>query len=435
MEKSLVRLSESAQASATVFAVALDDLTAERLRLAVRNTNLTVAIVSMEEAVNRARTTDTPSIFLVEWNSGQEARTAEVCSAIRGVCSSDRCYILALGGVGDTSNLFRALNGSADAVLSRPFGSESLIVKLRHAVQSMRAIRAHASSIQSAVKEALDSSGGGEVVVRSDSAVAQIHVQGGHIVWANVSSMPATMEEVLNCGGVVLESGMAQAVRDECRTTGAHFIEVLVQWGMVEREIAREAVRSFVAGRLKAILELPNAVALFLPKSRPHNERLRFKVEEITSLGNVAGEAPDSGAALVHVPTAPRTNLSLPPSAGPLNAAEARCLEVVLNGAMGVDGAVSAEIIDRRTGEMLLHAGAEVDLELVGSLVSTLVRLGQRAEEVMAAAGDQLLMARPLKAKPSCILFMTLSATHVSLGLAKALLSRVANGDLEAPRS
>lgn len=425
MQRHVTIHDESPREAAAVLAIDLDDLTLERVRAAVRGTELGVAVATPAEALERARTSNVPSIFLLEWGEEQEEEAAAFCDALRGAAGPERCYILALGGVTEQSALLRAMGQSADGVLRRPFGSEWLLVYLRQAMRAMAAQRGRAMRPRDALDEALRSPEGGEVVLRSGDVTGHIHVQSGHVVWAHVSSAPATMEEVARHGDVSLDQDVIAAVRQECRATGAHFMEVLVSWGVIAEDRAREAVRSFVAERVKLIVELPGAVALFLPKARPHTGRLRFRASEIPSL---------------RMPPVGTAHLGLLESSGPPSSRGAPPLPLtriaeVVGAAMRLDGALGAGVLDRKTGAFLFHSGQSVDTEVAWSLVAALARLGPAAEEVIATAGEHHFLVRPLRNTPSLILFLALSSSSVSLGLAKLMAARIAaaDGDPDAP--
>lgn len=253
-----------------------------------------------------------------------------------------------------------------------------------------------------ALAEAL-SHGSGEVCIRSGDTVARIHVQDGHIAWATVSSSPARMEDVVARSGVLLDADMASAVKQECRATGAHFMDVLVKWGVLDRDRAREALRSFVADQVKLGLELSDATALFLPKARfqLQSERLRFRASEIPS---VLG--PESRRAPV-----------LPDSA----------LARLLEDAMKIEGAIAAAVLDRDRGECQKLAGEGMDTLVARSQVRALAALGTGAEEVISSAGDRCFVTRALGAAPALVLFVVLSSSLTSIGMARIAVASVAS--------
>ena len=229
-----------------------------------------------------------------------------------------------------------------------------------------------------ALAEALGSAAGGEVVVRSGDVVGHIHVQKGVIVWADLSSVPASMEDVVRHVGVELDADVIAATREECRTSRVHFMDVLVAWKIIHADRAKEAVRAFVSKRVEMALALPDAAALFLPKARPHAEPVRFS----------AGDTP-----LARSPVRSRTPFPSSPTTTPrpLPVAEVSGL---FEEAARLEGAVSVAVLDCRTGKSILLSGAELNTAVAWSQVSLL------AEPRAARAGGDRVDGRALLHRP-----------------------------------
>ncbi len=430
-------------AVARVVAVAVDDLTAERLKSSVRGTEIAATLLSAEAALEHARAVTVPTVFLVEWSEEHEARATALCGALRALAGADRCSIIALGGVGKQNIVLRALSCGADAVLPRPFGDEALIAKVRSALVALQVGRGDAGPTQEILTEALENPHGGEVVIRAGQVVGRIHVQKGHIVWAHISSVPASIEDVLAHAQVTLEPDLIAAVKEECRRSASHFMEVLTIWGVVTREQAKEAVRQFVTERLKLILALPGAVALFLPKSVPYNVGAshasysadlpnlgrRGTVPEVRSMPTSTSSLwPQSG----EVDPGPTSSVWRPDSTWlePKNVdaamvPDAAQLKTLMDRATKVDGAVGACAVDRKTGEVLARTGTDMEAETLKSLVNTFGQLGPKTDELLASSDGQLLVARVVQWLPSHILIMALSSQQVSLGLGRAMVVRL----------
>lgn len=395
-------------------AVDVDELTLGRVSTAVRGTEFAVEALSYDVALDRVRTAEIPVILLLEWTAADAAERVRLCESLRQAAGADRFYIVALGGPADHAALRLAAEGPADDALSRPFNADLLLVRLRQSVRAMRQATA-AITPADALDEAL-AHGSGEVCVRSGDTVARLHVEGGSIVWANVSSAPSRMEDVAGRGGVHLDAELIAAVKQECRATGAHFMDVLVQWGMIAADDAREALRAFVSERVKMILELPGAKALFLPKAKPqkHTERLGFRASEIPLLERRIVVA---AASLSDRPAPESRRLPLLSDAA---------LQRVVDSAMRTDGAISAAVLERGTGTCLRLAGEVLDTEIAWSQVSALAALGPGAEEVLAATAERFFVTRALGGAPSLMLFVSLASAHISLGLARAAIAAVA---------
>lgn len=402
----------------TILAVDLDDLTIERLRASVRGTDLAITPVSRDEAVEHASSSSGPIVVLLEWVEGCEEETERFCDALRRACRPARAHLVAVGSLPDQGALLRAMDGAVDDVLSRPFSGD-LVLRLRRAARAARSNSAMEGP-REALDEALRSATGGEVAVRAKDVTAFIHVQDGHVIWAHVSSLPASMEEVASHAGVTLDRELITAVKDECRATGSHFMDVLVKWNLVEESKAREAVRAFVAGRVEVALALPGATALFLPKARPRTERLRFRASEIPSLRGSQMEGPASA----RFDAGPPSQLRRPT----LPLVE---IAAIAANAAAIDGAIGAAVLDRKTGASLYHLGEEVDGTVAWSQLTTLATLGASAEDVMATGGERCFVTRPLRFAPSLALFVALSLSGTTVGMARATIAQLAARRME----
>lgn len=297
---------------------------------------------------------------------------------------------------------------------------------------SLRAARGSQVPVtpRDALKEALSSPGGGEVVIRSGDVAAWIHVQDGHIVWANVSSAPATMDEVTRHGGLALENDTMLAVKEESRATGAHFMEVLVRWGLIGEDRAREAVRAFVGDRVKIALELPDAVGLFLPKVRAHSGRLRFRASEIPSLRDPGNLLPRAPGADPSQPLDPGLGQPLGDRTPPLPLLE---IARIVREAAAMEGSLGAAVLDRRSGACLHHSGADVDTKVAWAQMGALEALGPDAEEVLATAGERCFVTRPLRGTPSLVLFAAVSLASTTLGFARVTVAAIASRAVPCP--
>lgn len=399
-----------------IVAIDLDDLTLGRLKMAARGSGLSIKPVVPEGAIEHVRTRVGPFVVMLEWREEEEEERRRLCRALRAAAGASKCHIVALGGMADHAALERAMEEAADDVLCRPFGAEVLL-RLRRAVHAAQSSNGVITP-RAALDEALASVPGGEVVVRSGRVVAVIHVQDGYIVWANLSSMPAAMEDVTRSAGVHLDAETISAVKQECRAKGTHFMDVLVAWGTIERDRAREAVREFVAERVKLVLELPEASALFLPKARIHSERLRFSANEIPSL------RPSS-----IVPSGDISSFDAPaPSSRSFGNVPVENVAWSFNEAAKLEGVLSVAVLERKTGASVFATSGELDTGIAWSQLGTLAALGREADDVLACAGDRCFVTRVLRAAPSLALFVVLSLSATTVGLARSSVAQVAAG-------
>lgn len=268
------------------------------------------------------------------------------------------------------------------------------------------------TGVQEALVEALSDPEGGEVALRSGEVAGWIHVRKGVIVWAHVSSAPATIDDIGRRAGVSLDSETVSALREECRTTATNFMDVLVRWRLIDEDRARDTLRDFISERVEIALDLPHATAMFVPRARAYNGPITLRSGEIPSRRPPAETpledvAPVSGLRAVKVPS--------------------MVLETVQR-AMTIDGVLGAAVLDRASGEHLFRTGADIDSAILRSHLRSLEAMGPDAEEAMACAGPRCVLARPLLSTPELALFAVVSVASTPLGLARSLIARVAAG-------
>ena len=394
----------------SLFIVDLDDLTASRVRAAVLSTELAVEAVSPGEILERLVRAPRPVIVLLDWSAERVEERRWLCAAMRRAAGPGRCHVIAVGGATDQAALLDAADGPADDALVRPFDDETLLLALRRA---RRATRDHAGvcPARQALEEALQNPHGGEVAIRSGDVTALIHVHDAHIVWAHVSSAPTRLEDVLAHGGHTLDPEMVAAVKEESRANGKHFLDVLVSWGLLSEEAARESVRRFVAERVQMALELPAASAMFLPRVRAQGGRVRFRASDIPCLTpsapaqHVAEDEPPPFSAL----------RPLPLSRDAMNG--------LVGLALQIEGVEGAAVFDRQSGACLCFAGDHIDSAVTWSQLRTCRALGPTAGDVLATTSDRCFVARPLAHAPSLVLCVALSLSGMTVGFARAAIA------------
>lgn len=405
---------------ARVLGVELDELTLGNVEVALRGTELTLSVTSRSDAAERVRGAEGRVIVLLDWSEEHQQERAQLCGVLRAAARPESCYIIALGGPSDHSALSNAMGGPANDVLTRPFGTGMLLGRLR---KGLRAMMDGAAPLppRAALEEALRDRRTGEVVIRSGEKVAFIHLQEGQIVWVHVSFLPTTMEDVARQAGAVLDPHLVTDVKEECRVTGANFLDVLVRWGILAEHRAKQALREMVAERVKLALEMPDAAALFIPRNRPQSGAFRIRTSEIPSLQtpvlppiDVTARKADRPAPPAERELAPAGEAVTPPEAG-----------WFVHEAMKTEGAMCAAVLDRRSGACLFHVGANMNAAIAWSLAGALASLGPGADEVLAVVGDKCFVTRPLRHAPSCALFVALSSSSTTLGFARIAIARV----------
>ncbi len=131
-----------------------------------------------------------------------------------------------------------------------------------------------------ALLEAVSSATGGELIVRSGEVVGRVYVCCGRVAWAYLSSERMALQDRLR-EEAGLGAGVFEAVVADCKASGANFCEELVRRGHIERDRLRELMRKHIGERLRSVLALPNAMALFAPQARGYSSDLTFAVGEL----------------------------------------------------------------------------------------------------------------------------------------------------------
>lgn len=396
-------------APTTIFAVDLKDRTLARLlAVAKQGAELALKIVGRADLLARLAAPDEAGIVVLEW----EANAEQLCADLRRASAPERCYIVAVANETEREQLQRA-RGVANDVMVLPLAHDHLLERLRWGARVMEALRSIRGPRQ-ALEEALESEDGGEVVARSGDVVARIHVRDGSIVWAHVSSAPATLEELVRDAGAPADPDLITALKEECRTTGANFMDVLVRWGMVNEERARATLHAFVTDRVRMVLELPNASALFMPRVRSTGPASVRSSQLSTLSGPASFRAPQTDPLLDAV--GPESNRR--PSRRPT------FMNDLLNEAIATTGATGAALLDRRTGDCLGQVGEDQDPDFMRLQVQMLNALGQDAEEVLASNKEHHFITRSLSS-PHYALFVTLSTSGITLGLARLSIAQL----------
>jgi hypothetical protein len=257
------------------------------------------------------------------------------------------------------------------------------------------------ASPREVLRDALASGRDGEVVVRRGDDVGRVYVIDGGVAWAIASGAAVRVEEIVRHAGVSLDDAAVRELIDECRRTGAHFADVLVAWGLLGAEAARECVRRFVAEQLATLLAAEDAVALFLPRARAYGGGLRFTWSEVGVATIPPRAAGDEGGPA--------------PSLAWIGAATVLAGEVER-----LDGVVGVVVLDARSDAVIVGAGGYVDELVAASILAALRALGEGGGEVIAVRGRAAFVGRALPAGGVIVAEIDLAA--VNLGLARLSL-------------
>jgi len=126
----------------------------------------------------------------------------------------------------------------------------------------------------------------GEVVISNGRTVARVYVCQGSVAWIHCSSRRVFLREILQ-----KEAGLSDrdlhSVVEECRASGNHLGETLLEWNLVDRETLGSCLKKHVLEHLKELLAMHGPInAMFVPQERPYRMGLLFSwTELLTDLG------------------------------------------------------------------------------------------------------------------------------------------------------
>jgi hypothetical protein len=353
-----------------------------------------------------------PMLVLSHWPEGFHSARALVERS-----GSKATQLLALITEGGSGACVAAMQSGANDVLVRPLSARTLAAQLTVADQRARAGAGVSSTLEQALLEGLASQQGGELVVRSGLVVGTIQLQEGAIVWANLSSVPATLHEVMGDLAKRLDGAELERCLEESRRTRSHFVDIAIAWGLVSADEGRAAVRRFVSDRIRQLFSLPDARALFLPRVRRHVGTLRFSLEEVTEPSRFESlTAPPLGLQSAQVDS------RSPPADAPSNFPD---ITGLLSEASALQGAVYAAAIDVGTASRFASWGDEPDAEIVWAQLGLCLALGEGAEDVFAMTSERCFVLRQVPDIPGVVLFVSFDRERASVGFARVQVQRL----------
>lgn len=407
--------SPSLQAPVTVAAVGLDPLVVLQIRSIIAASEL-VLVPSTPEELQQSQPSDFGGRVLIGTRWPSDQALMHFCHTVRHAYQ-DSSRIVAIAGLPHARPNFHSGVFGVDEVIQRPFGGD-LVRRLREAF-TLASDQGQSLHVHGELQRALDTSQTGEVIVRAGSVSASIHVQEGHVVWAHLSTMPTSLQQLVEYAGIKLDNETVAAIIDESQKKGQHFAQVLISWGILEPASGRDALRRFIAERVKHILALPGASALFVPRSKRRQEAFRFQRSELFRTNEFASLA--SG------PAEPVT-ADAEPSLPPIDA-----LQKLLDEVRSTAGFIAGAIVERSSGASVLYFGDSIDVDVLWHQYSLLYSLGSDAEDTIATCGQLCFMMRAIRGAPLFV-FATCALNEITVGLARTSLARLFSRERSNPQ-
>lgn len=368
-------------------------------------------------ALKLALTPPIPDVLLLDWVMPELTGT-QVCKLVRASSLIKQPYIAFATSRVRTEEVLAALSAGADDLLPKPVAPDVLLVRLsvpqhRRPSQNPRRIW---NEIVAACKR-----GSGELAVTSGGLTARVLVHDGKIAWAHLADASDNLFDALDPSGGI-NSETAQAILDECRTTGASLSDTLIAWGLADRARVREALRGWITRKLTAICALPDASSLFLPGNRVFSGDVLFEATDVAPSG-----CDDAGV--------PPSRPSQTPTVIPSRSWDAAFTsgvdqhldsETLLSRCAAVQGVLGVAVLNRRTGMSLGRRGVELNPDIVWALINCLnaAERGGTVQEGIVTTNTRFHFATLMPTHPESFVYALVDSTE-NLAAARFGLRRV----------
>ncbi|MCK5690933.1 hypothetical protein KAI87_16750, partial [Myxococcota bacterium] len=143
-------------------------------------------------------------------------------------------------------------------------------------------------SPQAKFLEALQSateSEGGEVIATSNGRSGRVYVVRNQIAWATTTCMKGSIVKHLEEHGLATSQDIKDVI-ETCRTTGANFIETVIEWKLVAPEAMRRELLAFITDRIVEIFLWEDFQTMFVPSTRTFKGNALFDISEIVATTN-----------------------------------------------------------------------------------------------------------------------------------------------------
>lgn len=309
-------------------------------------------------------------------------------------------YVLALVGPSAPTDI------EADDVLRRPFEQGELGARLVAAARQLDASRR--ATVRAVLREAIDARASGEVIVSLGAEAARVHLDQGRFVWLHRTPQPTSIRTLIAAWGLEVDDATWRDVLEESRVSRRHFCDVLVEWGMVDREKLRSALQHHLRVELGALLASPVATANFVLENRSFTSTLAFDEHEVMT-----------AAAQRRIETHPELPAfkSLPP---PPSAPRAHDW---FERMAAIPDLVGCALMDARTGAVVERQGSFDERE-AWSLVAAFAALGDDAAEVVATSRSATYLVRSGNPFTNAVLAARFDARAVSPAMARLLVAK-----------
>jgi CheY-like chemotaxis protein len=381
-----------------------------------------------------ASAADPPRILLLDWEM-PGMTGIDICRALRSHSGVSYQYIILVTGRSSREALVEGLEAGADDFISKPYSVAEMRARVRVGMRVLSTDTTSSGLVREALREAA-SSPGGEVVVRQGDVVGRIFVHEGRIAWAHVSTETSSLTDVLEEQNAVSEDDI-QAVITECRQSGRNFGEVLVAWGLIDRERLRSSMRTWIAKKMRVIAHLRQPAVMFAPQPRTYSSDLTFAVDEVYPL-EAAPPVP-----IILGPAATEEAHPLEPELVEDRVEEfyrvapeqVENLKECFAALMRLDGALSVALFEAKNGACLGRTGPPADLRVVWTQMQALRSLDAEggAEDLLLVGAQRCHILRAVSSGATkLVIYVVLHRNKAMLTLARHTIADLADRLLSA---
>jgi hypothetical protein len=313
-------------------------------------------------------------------------------------------YVIALAGPDRSVRV----DAEADEVIRRPISAEDLKLRLRLAARHL--VSEQRLTIYGVLRDALRDAKSGEVTVSNGEEFARIHVDDGRLAWIHRSHHPVSVRALVEECGAAIDDDALRDLLEESRSSRRHFGDVLVDWGIVDKQRLRDSLKRKIRQDLEVILSWANAPATFVPGRSSLSSELAFEEIELPL------STPQPGR-IETLPGFPAVRVTEPVDEGAIN----RWVDRI----RAIEHVIGCAILDAKRGVVL--AGRDMDERLTTiawELAGGFAALGEDGDEILATTKRTTFLVRPAPLPTRGIAVVCFDSTRLSPAMARIVVSK-----------
>jgi len=121
----------------------------------------------------------------------------------------------------------------------------------------------------------------GEIIVRSGEKNGRIFVASKKVAWVTASTIRETLTDHMVAHGLPIDD--LKAIFKECKLTQRNFAEVIIEWGLLKRDVLRGMLLDHIARSLSELLSWNGSMGIVVESDRSYCGTLTFTPRELFS--------------------------------------------------------------------------------------------------------------------------------------------------------